>query len=94
MRTRDQIDELIEKGVELLRTCASLCGVTAVLCERGLIEDHEEFFIDVEVEEIGEVSANPYRDSGFLLGKPRCNKKLRATILALAIEKLYGEGDL
>lgn len=94
MRIREQIDELIAAGVAVLQTRPGLCSVTSILSRRRVIGDYEDFIIDDEIEEIGNVLINPRRDHCFFLGIPNKSKEFRAIIWALAIEKLYGEGEL
>jgi len=95
MRTRKEIDDLIEEGLRLLETFPSLCYVTEELRATGYMDYiANEIMIDNEIKTIATDRKNKWIGSSFYLGKPNKNKKFRSFIWCLAIEKLYGEGKL
>lgn len=96
MRTRKETDKLIENGVEILQEEAGICAVVYELRERLHVSIDESFLINNEIAKIGKVAENNFPPAyiPFFLGRPYENKEFRATILALAIEKLYGDGKL
>jgi len=94
MRTREEIDKIIKKGLKKLKSAAGLCAVLEYLYWHYYLTFGEKRVLYSEIKKISNVKENKNRESDYFLGRSDENKEFRSYIFLLAIEKLYSEGEL